>query len=232
MRVLTALRALLLIVILIAGLGVAACGGSGDPDDGPAATGVSGGGLATTEHGGIVRDPAPDVGAITLPNVARGGAEAALSAPRNDGLLLVFFGFTTCPDICPTTLADLKRAIADLPAAERERLAVAMITVDPERDTPEKLTAYVQTFFPDGLALRTADAARLQAVAKDFAAAYSISENAEGRTEVVHTAFVYAIGPDGRLLVQGPFCTTSDALRQDLAVLLADVTPTPDQETP
>lgn len=200
--------ALLILTALVAVL-VAACGGStsGQTDTAP-------------QYSGIVRTPPPIVDSTKLPDVADGGAPTTLRGTGKDGILLVYFGFTRCPDVCPTTLADLRTALKPLSPDLRKRITVAMVTVDPERDTPKMLTHYLRSFFPDGIPLRTTDTATLDKVVKDFAAAYKVTKQANGEVDVVHTAFLYAIGPDGRLLVQWQFGTPSDVITHDLRIAL------------
>ena len=84
---------------------------------------------------GIVREPPPAVSEISLPDMAAGGGEFTTTAEPG-GLLLVYFGYTNCSDICPTTMADLRKTLTDLGDGV-ERIEVAMITVDPERDIPD-----------------------------------------------------------------------------------------------
>jgi protein SCO1/2 len=186
---------------------VAACGG-GSPS-----------------YSGIVRDPPPAVGGDALPDATRGGEPIALRADPG-GLLVVYFGYTSCPDVCPTTMADLRVALEELPERDAERVRVAMITVDPARDTGETLTRYLRTFFPEGHALRTSDEDLLRRVAERFGATFDVSSGPDGRIEVSHTAFLYAVDGGGRLLLQWPFRTAPDLLRDDLSALLQVVAET------
>jgi len=126
--------------------------------------------------GGIVRDPYPDVSAVALPDATLGG-ESFTTIAEEGGLLMVYFGYASCPDICPTTLADLRRAM-QMVGEDAERIDVAMVTVDPFRDTPEILASYIQAFFPDGHALVTSDQTLLSAAATAFGAAYEVTQNA------------------------------------------------------
>lgn len=164
---------------------------------------------------GIVRSPAPEVGAVALPDAS--GEPFAMKA-QQDELLLVYFGFTSCPDVCPTTLADLRRALRGLDGSA-DRVDVAMVTVDPGRDTAENLDAYVHAFFDRAHALRTDDEAALAAAAEAFGAAYEVVENDEGEIEVSHTAFLYAVDSGGRVVLQWPFGTSSDDMRDDIEYL-------------
>jgi protein SCO1/2 len=168
---------------------------------------------------GIVRDPTPVVDTATLPDVSHGGIPFRFRAGPG-GLLLVYFGYTLCPDVCPTTMSDLRVALAGLPAEQRKTVRLAMITVDPGRDTPAVLTHYVHAFFPRGIALRTADPRLLARVAKTFGAAYRVTKEKDGSIDVIHTAFVYAVGDTGHLLVQWSFGTRPAAYRQDIRLLL------------
>jgi protein SCO1/2 len=174
------------------------------------------------QYQGIVVEPAPNVGDLSLPNGAADGAETPLRAPAG-GVLIAFIGFASCPDICPTTLADLRGSLRELEPEERDRVAVAMITMDPERDTAEVLANYVGSFVPGAAALRTDDPERLRAVADRLGADYGTIPGEEGEEEIFHTANLYAIGPDGRVLVQWPFGTPRDVVVEDIRLVLRDV---------
>jgi protein SCO1/2 len=160
------------------------------------------------------------VGERSLPAVSNGGTPFAFRAPEN-GLLLVYFGFTSCPDICPTTLADIRAAFEEL-EEEAERVELAMVTVDPARDTPEVLTGYVQSFVPNAHALRTEDDALLRDVALSFAAAYEVSTDTQGRIEVAHTARVFVVDDQGRIRVGWAFGTEPTDMASDIEILLSD----------
>jgi protein SCO1 len=124
--------------------------------------------------------------------------------------LVVFFGFTHCPDICPTTLADIAQAVKSL-GAQAERVQVVMVSVDPERDTPESLAKYVTAFDPSFLGLR-GDLEATKRVASDFKI-YFEKRKQGGSYTVDHSAQSYVIDPQGRvrLLVR------HDRIAQDLA---------------
>jgi len=110
---------------------------------------------------------------------------------------LMFFGFTNCPDVCPTTLATLsavRRQLADLPAAEQP--AVVLVSVDPARDTPEALGRYVQHFDPQFLGV-TGPPPSLEVLTRDLGVAFSIGPPAAGGNySVDHTAAIFLIDPD------------------------------------
>ncbi len=167
---------------------------------------------------GIVRQPYPDVSGVVLPEAADDGRQFATKA-ESGHLLVVYFGYTACPDVCPTTMSFLRRAVRDL-GDDASMIDVAMITVDPERDVPDRLTAYVENFFADGYALRTEDAAALQAAADAFGADYEVTVDEGGLVEVAHTGFLYAVDPEGHIRVQWPFGTTAETMNEDLAQLI------------
>lgn len=171
------------------------------------------------ELAGYVRIPAPNSAANTLPDASAGGADFRLKAPEGE-LLLVYFGFTACPDVCPTTLADIRTALTEL-GADADRVAMAMVTVDPERDTDEILTGYVQSFIVDAHALRTTDDDLLSEAAFVLGAAYQVDVTDEGVVEVLHTAHIYVIDDRGDLLVTWPFGIEPTDMTSDLRILLA-----------
>lgn len=168
---------------------------------------------------GIIRTPAPDVSDVLLPDVTNGRDVPAV-APE-DGLLILYFGYTSCPDVCPTSMAVVRRAIRDL-GDDGERIAVAVVTVDPDRDTPEVLTAYVRAFSDDGFAVRTTDPQRLDEIADAFGVTYSVTTADDGFIEVVHTGFLYAVDDQGVLRLTWPFGIDSDSVFMDMRALLKE----------
>ena len=118
-------------------------------------------------------------------------------------MTLVYFGFTYCPDICPTDLMQMALAVDQLGQAG-ELVQPVFITVDPERDTPEHLKEYVQPFHPRFVGL-SGDAIAIQAAARAYRAYYNRS-NGYDRSDytVDHSAFIYLMGPDGEYLAPFP----------------------------
>jgi protein SCO1/2 len=174
---------------------------------------------------GFQRQPLPAVGDVSLPDLTDDGRPFALRATPGD-LLIVYFGYTNCPDFCPTTMSDVKLARARLD--HPERISVAMVTVDPGRDLvtdPERcadpvLACYVRSFIADGHALGTDDAAALSRAAAPFGAAYHVSTSADGEVAVEHTTFLYAVDDSGHLLLTWQFGVKIDDLTADLRQLL------------
>ena len=132
---------------------------------------------------------------------------------------LVYFGYTFCPDVCPLTMSDLKKALTDLEG--RERVQPIFISVDPERDTPEVLARYLNAFDADIVGL-TDDFDKIQAVMRPFGAfaeQEEVSDSAAGYL-VSHTARVYLISPNREILATYPFGFPAEDLRSDLVHLL------------
>ncbi len=111
--------------------------------------------------------------------------------------VMVFFGFTFCPDVCPTTLLNISDWMEAL-GPDADRLIVALVTVDPERDTPEALADYLSNFDPRIIGL-TGNAEGIARIAQDFRARYTRVPSGDGDYTMDHTAGVFLFRPDGRL---------------------------------
>src|SRR5207302_5390536 len=109
---------------------------------------------------------------------------------------LVFFGYTHCPDACPTALNEIALALDRL-GAKREQVEVVFITVDPERDTPEVLKSYVASFDAPIIALTGAPEAVAQA-ARAYRVYYAKHPRADGEYDMDHSAVIYLMNPEGR----------------------------------
>jgi protein SCO1/2 len=130
--------------------------------------------------------------------------------------VVLFFGFTHCPDICPTTLADIAGAVKSL-GADAERVQVLMVSVDPERDTQDALAKYVTAFDPRFLGLR-GDLAATKKAAGEFKIYFEKRKQGESYT-VDHSAQSYVIDPQGRLRL----LVRHDRIAQDLAADLRNI---------
>lgn len=207
-RVITALAVALAGAVMLAG-----CGGGEQQ-----ATGLK----------GFTRDPVPEVGGASLPDVGPQGKgrEVALRADRPGDLLVVYFGFTSCPDICPTTLGDVRAALRRLTPAQRKRVEAAMVTVDPKRDTATVMRNYVGHFFTNWRAYRSTDPQALAAAEKAFGASHSTTPAKGGGYDVVHSAFTYVVDAQGRVLVEWPFGMPKRDIAADLSKLLEEDTNT------
>ena len=136
-------------------------------------------------------------------------------------VVVVFFGFTQCPDVCPTSMQELAEVKAAL-GADGERLQGIFISVDPERDTLELLKAYMENFDPSFLALRPTPE-QLPALAKDFKIYY---KKVDGTTptsySMDHSAGSYLYDPQGRLRVYYRYGSGTEALTEDVRLLLGE----------
>ncbi len=134
-------------------------------------------------------------------------------------VVVVFFGYTQCPDVCPTSmseLAEVKQALG----ADGERLQGIFVTVDPERDTPEVLKAYMASFDPSFIALRGTPE-ELAAVAKDFKIYYKRVEGSTPTSYTMdHSAGNYVYDPAGRLRLYHRYGSGAQALAADVRALL------------
>ncbi len=115
-------------------------------------------------------------------------------------VVVLFFGYTHCPDVCPTTMAELSQALQQLGPDDAKRVQVLFVTVDPERDTPELMAQYVPAFNPTFVGLRPGNQEQLTKVTKDFRVYYA---KVPGRTPdsytMDHTAASYVFDTDGKL---------------------------------
>jgi protein SCO1/2 len=169
------------------------------------------------ELAGYTLEPAPRVDTVALPDLSRDGEPFELRA-EPAGLLVVYFGYTNCPDVCPTTMSDVRTARREL-GDDAERVGVAMVTIDPDRDTAV-LADYVSSFVDGGHALATDDAADLRAAADPFGVSYLVETTSTGAIEVSHSPQLYVVDDTGTLVLTWPFGVPADDLAADLADLL------------
>jgi protein SCO1 len=208
------LRTLVPMVMLTLAAGLlAACGG---------------GGSATPELAGLRRDPPLTTTGLVLPQVAADGSETPFELKADPGrLLAVYFGYTNCPDLCPTTMADL-RVVKEELGDKAKDLDVALVTVDPARDTPEVLTGYLASFFdefPDMRVhpLRTSDPAVLKEAEDALLVSSTVEEDpATGEVQVAHSATLYLVDDTGQVVIEWPFGTSWRAMGKDIEHLMAD----------
>lgn len=170
---------------------------------------------------GIQRQDPLKVAGLELTD-ARSGNPVPLVPPPGE-VMLVYFGYTSCPDVCPTTLSDVRRALRSLGEAQAARVSLTFVTVDPERDTTEVLDGYVSSFITPNHLVRIEDPVTLRQVQGRFGARSEVGpKNADGTYEVAHTGTLYAVTNSGTVAVEWPFGTTSDVIAHDLAVLLSE----------
>jgi protein SCO1/2 len=135
-------------------------------------------------------------------------------------VVAVFFGYVHCPDVCPTTLSDFALALQQL-GPQAEQVQVIFVTVDPQRDTPDLLKAFVPAFNPGFLGMYT-DAESLQALAKEFKVVYQkTSVKASDDYLIDHSAGTYIYDPQGNIRLLMPYGSSPEAIAHDLRILLA-----------
>jgi cytochrome oxidase Cu insertion factor (SCO1/SenC/PrrC family) len=130
--------------------------------------------------------------------------------------MLVFFGFTACPDVCPTELQVMTEALNQLgPSADR--ITPVLVSIDPERDTPDMLKDYISNFHPRMVGL-TGSPQQIAMLAKTFRVYYAKVENKDnpGNYTMDHTSIVYLMGPDGKFLNHFSYSTDAAGLAESL----------------
>lgn len=196
MRLVRGLIGLLLLAL------VAACGPGKRTDfKGTDITGADfGRALALTDHNGVRR---------TL-------------ADFRGKLVVIFFGYTHCPDVCPTTLADVASAFKSMPPEDSAQVQVLFVSVDPERDTPDMLRQYVPYFHPSFLGLYGTPA-EIAAAAKEFRVQYRKHvEPGSSDYLVDHTAGSYVLDRAGLLRLFLPYAQAPADIAHDLILLLRE----------
>jgi len=217
----------LVVVMAVAGVaaGVAGCGGDDGGGSPPPTTSAALAGLP-----GGARD-LRDVSGLTLIDYSEdpGGEEFAVKASPGR-LLLVYFGYLSCPDVCPLTMADTANALHRM-GEQADRVEVAFVTVDPDRDTGDRLRSYMEHFFPEGHrhGLRPRGEEDLSKAEYLFAMRYDIPPHEPGEFYAVsHTGSTYVVDDRGRLVWEWPFGTTAEQIAAVLGALLDEPLPSPD----
>ncbi|HEX9674181.1 MAG TPA: SCO family protein [Burkholderiales bacterium] len=133
-------------------------------------------------------------------------------------VVTVFFGFTHCPDVCPTTLAELALVVKEL-GPDASRVQVLFVTVDPERDTQQVLKQYVPSFNPGFIGLY-GDAGATARAAKEFKVYFQKQPVKDGNYSVDHFAGTYILDREGRLRLFAQYGAGAPALLHDIRILL------------
>jgi len=180
----------------------------------------------TSELPGIARDPAPTVHGLTFHDVwEREQAVPVGLVPEPGGVTAAYFGYLSCPDMCPLTMGDLRRARQLLGDELADRTTVAFITLDPARDGPEELQRYLGLFFDRGVrALTAPDEASLEVATERLGVRYELEDPDpdDGRYEVAHSAITYVIDDRGVVVRELPFGTTPEEYATVLRSVLDD----------
>ena len=133
--------------------------------------------------------------------------------------VMVFFGFTWCPDVCPTTLLDLSQVMTLL-GPDADKVQVVMVSVDPSRDTPAVMKDYVGLFNERFVGLTAKDDAAMAPVLKSWKIAMSKVPIQDGHYSVDHSAGMYVLDPNGKAKLYLPYATKPDHIAADLKALM------------
>jgi protein SCO1 len=149
------------------------------------------------------------------------GTSFRLSQMRGQ-VVLLFFGYTSCPDICPTTLAELNQAMGKMSENEADRVQVVFVTVDPDRDTPERTQEYVN-HFNNGFIGLSGTEEQLAKTWNDYGVFREIVEGTSALGYIVnHTARVTLVDADGNIRISFGFDTPVDDIVHDLKLILRE----------
>ncbi len=203
-------------LVLLITLLLSACSGGATP----AVTPVAESGEPDVPAAGTAIEPPKELADFTLPS-SQGGQPLSLSDLRGKPVLL-YFGYTFCPDVCPTTLSEFTRVKQDLGDAA-EQLTVLMVSVDPQRDTPAVMERYMTAFDPSFIGM-TGDDATLRKIGPDYGVFYQ-RHNVEGSSAaylVDHSAAAYLIDKQGRLRMVYSYGTPHTVMAPDVQRLIAE----------
>lgn len=182
---------------------------------------LAGVGCGPHQFSGAILDPPKPTNDFSLP--ATDGTTFTLSDYQGQ-IVLIYFGYTFCPDVCPTTMYQVSRMMEQL-GSKAGDVQVVMVTVDPERDTIDQLGRYVTNFNESFIGLRTTDLDQLDTIMADFGAYYQIEEEVEGSAAgylISHTAAIFVIDRQGRTREIIPYGTQGEEMANDLRQLLKE----------
>lgn len=181
------------------------------------ACGSSDGGSALV---GYVPPSPKHVGNISVTEWSGRGTEDFHFHAAAGNVLVVYFGYTNCPDMCPTTMVAVRNAKNRIGKELAARVDLAMVTVDPERDLGANLDKYLASFAERHHALIPKDTAELQAAKDAFQVTSDVVKDAAGKVTVTHSASAYVVNPAGDVVVEWPFGLDSKSMAHDLEKLL------------
>ena len=170
-------------------------------------------------RGTTYTEPYPPASEFVL---VRGDGSSFQFSEMRGRVVLLFFGYTSCPDVCPTTLAELNQAMGKLSEEDAGRVQVVFVTVDPGRDTPERVQEYVSHFNPGFIGLSGTEG-DLTKVWNDYGVFREVVEGTSALGYLVnHTARVTLIDADGNLRISFIFETPVDDIVHDLKLILEE----------
>jgi len=170
---------------------------------------------------GIVRSAPLVVGEVAVTDTTNGDTPFSFVAADGE-LLIVYFGYTNCPDLCPTTLAAIRSAKKQI-GDDAAKVDLAMVTVDPDRDTAEVLNGYLSSFTDRFHALVPASPEELKTAEDAFLVTSEVREMPDGTIEVDHAANAFVVDDQGEVLVEWPFGHGVDGMVNDLQVLFDEM---------
>jgi protein SCO1/2 len=168
---------------------------------------------------GTRRDSGGSVGIGGPFRLQGGDGKVVTDADFRGRWMLVYFGYTRCPDACPTALQDMANALDGLTPAERAKVAALFITVDPERDTPAVVQDYVRAFNAPITGL-SGTPEQVAAAAKAYRVYYARHPRADGDYEMDHSSIIYVMDPRGEFVANFTHETTPDAIAAKLRTLV------------
>ncbi|MCL4271965.1 MAG: SCO family protein [Anaerolineales bacterium] len=166
-------------------------------------------------HGTIINPPLP----VTDFTLQTSNEEVFRLSDQKGKIILLFFGYTSCPDVCPVTLATFKQVYDNL-GVDAQQVRFVMITADPDRDTPDKVSEYAARFNPEFIGL-SGDMTALYSIWKELGVFVEKQETGSAAGYLVsHTSSVYVLNQSGNLLMTFPYGTTAIEMIDDLNELL------------
>lgn len=170
-----------------------------------------------TFRGTVYSAPYPAAPEIAL---SRASGESFQLSRLRGNIVLLFFGYTSCPDVCPTTMAELKSALEQIGPEKSQAVRVVFVTVDPERDTPERVQEYVNHFNTNFIGLSGTEP-ELQKTWNDYGVfRQTVESTSEAGYGVDHTARITLIDQQGNLRISYGFDTPVEDIVHDLKLLL------------
>ncbi|MFN8037789.1 MAG: SCO family protein [Acidimicrobiales bacterium] len=220
-------RRLAATAVALAGLSIAAACGAGSSTTSTADGATAGTAAPSGSVAGSRITPPLNMSDVTFTDFSADPNGAPFPFKAASGKLLVtYFGYLSCPDICPTTMSDISAALQRMAPADREKVQVAFVTIDPERDTGAKVAGFVEHFVPDGHGLRAPDDSTLWTSTSRLGVQYKIEAHAPGSSYgVSHTGYQYVIDDQGRAVWVWPYGTPSKDLAATLTALVRGETP-------
>ncbi|MEJ5200904.1 MAG: SCO family protein [Anaerolineales bacterium] len=168
-------------------------------------------------HGTVINPPLP----VTDFSLQTANEEVFRLSEQKGKIVLLFFGYTSCPDVCPVTLATFKQVNDNL-GEDAQKVRFVMITADPDRDTPDKVAEYAARFNPEFMGL-SGDMTALASIWKELGVFVEKQESDSAAGYLVsHTASVYVLNQSGSLFMTFPYGTTATEIADDIRQILKD----------